>query len=502
MTDPVSQNLGTPWSFARIAAHLVTLAPGERSSEPHAESLEEEVVIVLEGIVHAWIDGWIYPLGPGHAVGFPAGTGVGHSFLNESASPVRLLVFGERTKPDNRCAWPLRLAAGLGPTPDQAAIWWADPPRRPLGPHDGIPGHLTTSDLRQGPWPECIVFCSAFGEPPESSAAIVPETRRSGHYPGDDERFADGLRITGPLQLRALGIWVDLLLPGYRTSWPHAHTDEEELVYVARGAADVWLDGHVRPIAAGESVGFTPGTGAAHTLINDGSEPAIIITVGETADFPGERIVYPKHPLRNAGCARKNTLWLDTLDRPLGNHDGRPRQLREQFRPGHLRLEWLTGDDAADRLLDVFAKSPDYLSRTSRDPTPTRAHAEAALARPPKAALHPDAVKECFLVELEGQAIGVVDLLHGYPAEKTSYLGLLLLNPDRRGQGLARRTMALVTDYCRRAHAATTLRLGVLRAGSEAEVAALIAFWAHLGFSRVAEASDASVDVFEKPVEP
>jgi uncharacterized cupin superfamily protein/RimJ/RimL family protein N-acetyltransferase len=359
---------------------------------------------------------------------------------------------------------------------------------------------VTESDLRQGPWPACILFCSAFGERPESSAAVVPETRRSGHYAGDDERFADGVRITGPLQLRALGIWVDLLLPGYRTSWPHAHTHEEELVYVARGVADVWIDGHVRPIAAGESVGFTPGTGAAHTLINDGDEPAIIITMGETADFPGERIVYPKHPLRNAECARKNTLWLEALDRPLGAHDGQPRQLREQRRPGHLRLEWLVGDDAADRLLTVFALSPDYMSRTSGNPTPTRAIADQALARPLQAALYPDSVKECLLVELEGQTIGVVDLLHGYPAEKTSYLGLLLLSPDYRGKGLARRTMDLVMDYCRRAHGATTLRLSVLRAGSEAEVTRLIAFWTHLGFVRVAEASQVTVDVFDRTI--
>lgn len=479
----------------------MTLAPGERSSEPHAESLEEEVVIVLEGTVHAWISGWLHPLGPGHAVGFAAGTGMGHCFLNESAAPVRLLVLGERTKPENRCAWPLRLAAGLGPSPEQAAIWWAEPPPHALGPHDGVPGHVTPNDLRDGPWPECVIFRSAFGDKPDGRAAQVPGTRRSGHYPGDDERFADGVRITGPLRLKTLGIWVDLLLPGYRTSWPHAHTDEEELVYVARGSASVWLDGQVRPIGAGESVGFPPGTGAAHTLINDGDEPAVVITMGETADFPGERIVYPNHPLRNAECARNNTLWLDMLDRPLGGHDGRPQQLREHHRPGHLRLEWLTGDGAADRLLAVFAESPDYFHRTSGQAAPTRAMAEQALSRPPQAALHPDSVNECFLLEHEGRTIGVVDLLHGYPAEKTSYLGLLLLSPELRGKVLARRAMELVTDYCRRAHGATTMRLSVLRAGSVDEVSRLIGFWSHLGFTHVTEASTATVVVLERPIE-
>jgi GNAT superfamily N-acetyltransferase len=141
------------------------------------------------------------------------------------------------------------------------------------------------------------------------------------------------------------------------------------------------------------------------------------------------------------------------------------------------------------------------MSRTSGNPTPTRAIADQALARPLQAALYPDSVKECLLVELEGQTIGVVDLLHGYPAEKTSYLGLLLVSPDYRGKGLAGRTMDLVMDYCRRAHGATTLRLSVLRAGSDAEVTRLIAFWTHLGFVPIADSSGANVNILERPLD-
>ncbi len=47
------------------------------------------------------------PLQPGDSVAFPAGTGICHTFLNNTADPVRLLVVGEKPKPENRIRYPL-----------------------------------------------------------------------------------------------------------------------------------------------------------------------------------------------------------------------------------------------------------------------------------------------------------------------------------------------------------------------------------------------------------
>ncbi len=59
----------------------MTLPPGARTSLPHAESLEEEFVYVISGTPHVWIDGFIYELAAGCAVGFPAGTGISHCLI-------------------------------------------------------------------------------------------------------------------------------------------------------------------------------------------------------------------------------------------------------------------------------------------------------------------------------------------------------------------------------------------------------------------------------------
>ena len=124
--------LGRMLGLTRIGIHHERLLPGRRTSYPHAESAEEEFVYVLEGRPDVWIDGILHALVPGDAVGFPAGTGICHSFLNNTAEDVMLLVVGEKPRPDNRVHYPLN-AAHQQTREDP----WSDAPIRPLGPHDG-----------------------------------------------------------------------------------------------------------------------------------------------------------------------------------------------------------------------------------------------------------------------------------------------------------------------------------------------------------------------------
>jgi uncharacterized cupin superfamily protein len=125
---------GRAFGLARIGIHHVRLAPGRRTSLPHAESHEEEFVYVIEGEPDVWIDGTLHRLRPGDGVGFPAGTGIAHSFLNNSEREVRLMVVGDRSRPENRVVYPV----DDWQRPHRAD-WWADAPARDLGPHDGKP---------------------------------------------------------------------------------------------------------------------------------------------------------------------------------------------------------------------------------------------------------------------------------------------------------------------------------------------------------------------------
>jgi uncharacterized cupin superfamily protein len=125
---------GRIFGLTRLGIHHERLPPGRRTSFPHAESAEDEFVYVLEGAPDVWLDGRLHRLRPGEGVGFPAGTGIAHSFLNNTDAEVRLLVVGETPKAENRIYYPVN--------PERRPLrddWWEDPPKRSLGAHDGLP---------------------------------------------------------------------------------------------------------------------------------------------------------------------------------------------------------------------------------------------------------------------------------------------------------------------------------------------------------------------------
>ncbi|RQR59858.1 cupin domain-containing protein [Burkholderia sp. Bp9126] len=125
---PLARKLG----LTRIGIHHIRLLPGRRTSYPHAESAEEEFAYVLEGTPDVWIDGNLHRLKPGDAVAFPAGTGICHTFLNNTRDEVRMIVIGETPKPENRIRYPMN-EAYEATRKDR----WVDWPERPIGPHDG-----------------------------------------------------------------------------------------------------------------------------------------------------------------------------------------------------------------------------------------------------------------------------------------------------------------------------------------------------------------------------
>ncbi|WP_207004044.1 cupin domain-containing protein [Trinickia mobilis] len=141
--DTELQGIGAPLAsklgLTRIGIHHVRLLPGRRTSYPHAESAEEEFAFVIEGAPDVWIDGHLHRLAPGDSVAFPAGTGICHTFLNNTDQEVRLLVIGERPKDENRIRYPMNEAYEA--TREDR---WVDWPARPMGPHDGRPARKSS----------------------------------------------------------------------------------------------------------------------------------------------------------------------------------------------------------------------------------------------------------------------------------------------------------------------------------------------------------------------
>lgn len=130
------RRLGKEAGLQRLGVNIQRLPPGSRSSWPHAEEDEEEFVYVIEGSVDAWIDGQVYAMQSGDLAAFPAGTGISHCFINNTAREAVLLVGGEAPKAESRIFYPLNPSRRADMPPSR---WWDDVPRHRLGPHDGLP---------------------------------------------------------------------------------------------------------------------------------------------------------------------------------------------------------------------------------------------------------------------------------------------------------------------------------------------------------------------------
>jgi uncharacterized cupin superfamily protein len=143
-------------------------------------------------------------------------------------------------------------------------------------------------------------------------------------YPGDDELMGIGAAFGAHFGLKRLGIHHVRLLPGRRTSYPHAESTEEEFVYVLAGEPDAWLDGRLVRLSPGDGVGFTPGTGLCHTFINNTDAEVRLLVVGDTKRADNE-VLYPLNPDRKD---HREDLWTDAPARALAGHDGLPDAVR------------------------------------------------------------------------------------------------------------------------------------------------------------------------------
>jgi len=151
-------------------------------------------------------------------------------------------------------------------------------------------------------------------------------------YPQSDEAMGPMRSAGSAAGLVRIGINLQRLPPGKRSSWPHAESSEEEFVYVIEGEVDAWIDGELYRMLAGDFAAFPAGTGICHCFINNSGREALLLVGGEAAK-PGNRVVYPLNPSRRADLEAAD-WWHDAPSTKLGGHDGLPDQLRSSEQSG------------------------------------------------------------------------------------------------------------------------------------------------------------------------
>jgi uncharacterized cupin superfamily protein len=137
--------------------------------------------------------------------------------------------------------------------------------------------------------PVAIVAAQA---PPRAKPSIYPEPFASRMAGREKRPLGDLFGLTN------FGVNLVRLLPGAGSALRHAHSRQDEFVYIVQGDAVLITDAGETQLSAGMCAGFKAGTGNAHQLLNRSSEEVTYLEVGDRS--AGDAAVYPDDDLQAA----------------------------------------------------------------------------------------------------------------------------------------------------------------------------------------------------------
>jgi uncharacterized cupin superfamily protein len=155
-----------------------------------------------------------------------------------------------------------------------------------------------------------------FPSPVAIVAHEAPARTKPSNYP---EPFASRMsgrekRALGDVfGLANFGVNLTRLAPGGSSALRHAHTTQDEFVYVLAGHPTLHTDAGRTRLAPGMCAGFRAGNGNGHRLINETEEEVAYLEVGDR--LPGDAASYPDDDLRADFVAGR---WR------FSHKDGRP----------------------------------------------------------------------------------------------------------------------------------------------------------------------------------
>jgi uncharacterized cupin superfamily protein len=145
---------------------------------------------------------------------------------------------------------------------------------------------MPTSKPTKPASPEAI---HAAGAAPKAKPSSYPEPYAS-RVAGREKR-----PLGDVFGLSNFGVNLTRLKPGAISSVRHAHTRQDEFIYVLEGHPTLITDAGETPLAPGMCAGFRAGTGNAHHLVNRSPADVVYLEIGDRA--PGDAASYPDDDL-------------------------------------------------------------------------------------------------------------------------------------------------------------------------------------------------------------
>ncbi|MBZ4422478.1 cupin domain-containing protein [Myxococcus sp. RHSTA-1-4] len=120
-------------------------------------------------------------------------------------------------------------------------------------------------------------------------------------------------RLGALFGLENFGVNLTRIVPGGMSSIRHAHTKQDEFIYVLAGHPTLQTTDGAVQLAPGMCAGFKAGSGRAHHLVNETDTDVLYLEVGDRT--PGDEVTYPGEDLK---VTQVNGAWVFT------HEDGTP----------------------------------------------------------------------------------------------------------------------------------------------------------------------------------
>ncbi len=120
---------------------------------------------------------------------------------------------------------------------------------------------------------------------PESNATGYPEPFRAENMLRWSRRLGNHAGLTN------FGVNLTRIAPGGQSSARHAHTKQDEFIWVLEGEVVLETNAGPETLRAGMCAGFPCGTGNAHRFVNRSASDVVLLVVGDRT--PGDEGHYP-----------------------------------------------------------------------------------------------------------------------------------------------------------------------------------------------------------------
>jgi uncharacterized cupin superfamily protein len=134
------------------------------------------------------------------------------------------------------------------------------------------------------------------------TACVAEEAARRTKPTNYPEPFASRMAgrekrpLGDPFGLTNFGVNLTRLAPGGSSALRHAHSKQDEFVYILAGHPTLITDAGETRLSPGMCAGFKAGTGDGHHLVNREVEDVLYLEVGDRS--PADGVTYPDDDLQ------------------------------------------------------------------------------------------------------------------------------------------------------------------------------------------------------------